>query len=58
MEERIEEGIRKESIDLVTIGQTEEILKQMKRSIWKIKGKLTGKGFFVILIMKIKILLV
>ena len=46
MEERIEEGIIKESIQPVTIKQTEEILKQMKKSICKIKGKITGTGFF------------
>ena len=46
MEERIEEGIIKESIEPVTIRQTEEILKQMKKSICKIKGKITGTGFF------------
>ena len=33
MEERIEEGIIKESIDPITIKQTEEILNQMKNSI-------------------------
>ena len=46
MEERIEEGIIKESIDSITIKQTEEILNQMKNSICKIKGKATGTGFF------------
>ena len=45
MEERIEEGIIKESIDPITIKQTEEILNQMKNSICKIKGKTTGTGF-------------
>ena len=44
MEERIEEGIIKESIDSITIKQTEEILKQMKNSICKIKGKTTDTG--------------
>ena len=46
MEERIEEGIIKESIDSITIKQTEEILNQMKNSICKINGKTTGTGFF------------
>ena len=46
MEERIEEGIIKESIDPITIKQTEEILNQMKNSICKIRGKATGTGFF------------
>ena len=46
MLERIDEGIIKEAVDSVTIKQTEEILKQMKQSICKIKGKLTGTGFF------------
>ena len=46
MEDRIDEGIMKESVDFLTIKQTEEILKQMKQSICKIKGKVTGTGFF------------
>ena len=46
MLERIDEGIIKEAVDSITIKQTEEILNQMKKSICKIKGKLTGTGFF------------
>ena len=46
MLERIDEGTIKEAVDSVTIKQTEEILNQMKKSICKIKGKLTGTGFF------------
>ena len=46
MEVRIDEGIMDESVTFITIKQTEEILKQMKQSICKIKGKLIGTGFF------------
>ena len=48
MLERIDEGTIKEAVDSVTIKQTEEILNQMKKSICKIKGKLTEPDFFVI----------
>ena len=46
MEDRVDEGIMDESVAFITIKQTEEILKQMKQSICKIKGKLIGTGFF------------
>ena len=46
MEEIINEGIIKDSIDSLTIKQTEEILNQMKKSICKISGEKTGTGFF------------
>ena len=46
MAERTDEGIIIDSVDFVTIKQTETILMQMKKSICKIKGKLIGTGFF------------
>ena len=46
MEVRIDEGIIKDAVDSITIKQTEEILKQMKQSICKVKGIMTGTGFF------------
>ena len=46
MERRIDEGIIKVAINSITIKQNEKILKQMKYSICKINGKLTGTGFF------------
>ena len=46
MEERIEEGLIKGSINSLTIKETEEILNQMKKSICKIRGKGIGTGFF------------
>ena len=36
MEDKIEEGLIKGSIDIITIDKTEKILKQMKESICKI----------------------
>ena len=39
MEERIEEGLIKGSINSLTIKETEEILNHMKKSICKIMGK-------------------
>ena len=46
MAERTDEGIIIDSVDFVTIKQTETILIQMKKSICKIFGKLIGTGFF------------
>ncbi len=46
MEDKIEEGFIKGSIDIITIDKTEKILKQMKESICKINGKKIGTGFF------------
>ena len=46
MSERLDEGIITGAVDPVTIKQTEAILTQMKSSICKIKGKLTGTGYF------------
>ena len=47
MNDRVDEGDIKGSIDTITIGQTETILKQMKKSICKITlPTKTGTGFF------------
>ena len=46
MSERIDEGIKTDVVDFVTIKQREIILMQLQKSICKIKGKLTGAGFF------------
>ena len=46
MSERIDEGIIKGAVDIVTIKQTQKILMQMEGSICKIKAKLAGTGFF------------
>ena len=46
MSERIDEGIKTDVVDFVTIKQRELILMQLQKSICKIKGKLTGTGFF------------
>ena len=46
MEDRIDEGALKGSINSITIKKTELILRQMKTSICKISGKLIGTGFF------------
>ena len=46
MKNRIDEGEIKGSIDTITMGQTETILKQMKKSICKIYGQQIGTGFF------------
>ena len=46
MSERIDEGIIKGAVDIVTIKQTQKILMQMEGSICKIKAKLEGTGFF------------
>ena len=49
MSERIDEGIIKGAVDYVTVKQTQKILMQMEKSICKIKGKLTGTGFFCLI---------
>ena len=46
MSERIDEGTIKGAVDFVKIKGMETILMQMKKSICKIDGKLTGAGFF------------
>ena len=49
MSERIDEGIIKGAVDYITVKQTQKILMQMEKSICKIKGKLTGTGFFCLI---------
>jgi hypothetical protein len=46
MEDKIEEGLIKGSMDIISIDKTEIILEQMKKSICKINGKKKGTGFF------------
>ena len=46
MSERIDEGTKIDAVDFVTIKQREIISMQLQKSICKIKGKLTGTGFF------------
>ena len=46
MSERIDEGIISGAVDFITIKQRETISMQLQISICKIKGKLTGTGFF------------
>ena len=46
MSEIIEEGKCYGAIEPITINQTELILNQMKKSIFKVKGKKDGTGFF------------
>ena len=46
MSERTDEGTTTDAVDFVTIKQKEIISMQLQKSICKIKGKLTGTGFF------------
>ena len=46
MEDRIEEGEIKGSINYITIKKTEKIIRQLKTSICKISGNKIGTGFF------------
>ena len=46
MEERVEEGLMKGSIDSIPLEKMEKILNQMKNCICKIVGNKTGTGFF------------
>ena len=46
MSERTDEGTTTDAVDFVTIKQREIISMQLQKSICKIKGKLTGTGFF------------
>ena len=46
MSEIIDEGIITGAVDFVTVKQKEIISMQLQKSICKIKGKLTGTGFF------------
>ena len=46
MSERTDEGTTTDAVDFVTIKQRETISMQLQKSICKIKGKLTGTGFF------------
>ena len=47
MEEKIEEGLIKGSIDIISIEKTELLLKQMKNCICKINGNKKVQDFFV-----------
>ena len=46
MDERIEEGNIKGSIETISIEKAEKIVVQMKKCVCKIKGSKTGTGFF------------
>ena len=46
MSERIDERIITGEVDFITIKQREIISMQLQKSICKIKGKITGTGFF------------
>ena len=46
MEDKIEEGLIKGSIDIISIDKINIILEQMKKCICKIYGKKNGTGFF------------
>ena len=46
MSERTDEGTTTDAVDSLAIKQKEIISMQLQKSICKIKGKLTGTGFF------------
>ena len=52
MEERVEEGLMKGSIDSISLEKMEKILNQMKNCICKIVGNKTGTGFFCKILYK------
>jgi len=52
MEERVEEGLMKGSIDSIPLEKMEKILNQMKNCICKIVGNKTGTGFFCKILYK------